>query len=202
MTTAADSPSTDPSLLRMLGDPEIAHKVWVTFVREYRPVILKGCRQRNLQEDDVEEIYSRVILNLLQAFPEFKYDPIQRFRGYLMTVVLNALYSYWRERKRKPGNWSFGGVDGDEFPLEFTRFAEAFDRDASQRLELIERAIPRVRDRVQSKTWDCFWMLTVEGLSGREIAAQLGIQVANVYVYSERAKRMLLEEVTHIRGDQ
>ncbi|MFN0051310.1 MAG: sigma factor, partial [Planctomycetales bacterium] len=83
MSQGADSPSTDPSLLRMLGDPQIATQVWGEFLARYRPKIMGWCRQRGVQVADAEETCSRVIEKLLERFKTFRYDPARSFRGFL-----------------------------------------------------------------------------------------------------------------------
>ena len=69
------------------------------------------------------------------------------------------------------------------------RFEEEFDR------ELLEQAMARVRLRVQPHTWEAFRLLALEGLSGAEAAARLGMKVGAVFVAKSKVRKMLEDEI-------
>jgi DNA-directed RNA polymerase specialized sigma24 family protein len=69
---------------------------------------------------------------------------------------------------------------------------EAFD------LELLEKAREEVSERVELLTWEVYRRVVEEGQSGKEVAGALGIQVANVYVYAGRVKKLLREAVARL----
>jgi RNA polymerase sigma-70 factor (ECF subfamily) len=47
----------------------------------------------------------------------------------------------------------------------------------------------------QPATWQAFWGLTVEGKSGAEVAAELGLSVDAVYAAKSRVLRRLRQEL-------
>jgi RNA polymerase sigma-70 factor (ECF subfamily) len=69
------------------------------------------------------------------------------------------------------------------------KLEEEFDR------ELLEQATLRVRLRVELHTWDAFRLVALEGHSGAEAAARLGMKVAAVFVAKGRVQKMLREEI-------
>ena len=57
---------------------------------------------------------------------------------------------------------------------------------------------PRVRLRVEPRTWDAFQLLAIEGRSGAEVAQRLQMKVATVFVARSKVQRMLREEVSRL----
>jgi DNA-directed RNA polymerase specialized sigma24 family protein len=58
----------------------------------------------------------------------------------------------------------------------------------------------RVRLRVQPHTWQAFQLLALEGRSGAEVAAQLNMKVATVFVARSKVQKMIQEEVRQLEG--
>ena len=80
-----------------------------------------------------------------------------------------------------------GAGSGDSRNLELLQTVEARDAlvsdlDRECERELLDEALARVRLRVQPHTWQAFHLLAVEGRSGAEAAARLGMKVAAVFV--------------------
>ena len=72
------------------------------------------------------------------------------------------------------------------------RLDEQFDQ------EVLAEAQARVRQRVEPHTWEAFRLTAVEGLSGAEAAARLGLKVATVYKAKSKVQQMLHEEVARL----
>jgi hypothetical protein len=53
---------------------------------------------------------------------------------------------------------------------------------------------PRVKERVGDRIWQAFWLKTVEGRRGAEIAQRLGMTVGAVYQAGSRARSLLERE--------
>ena len=51
-----------------------------------------------------------------------------------------------------------------------------------------------MQGRVEPHTWEAFRLTAQEGLSGAEVAARLGMQVATVFVARSTVQKMLQEE--------
>jgi RNA polymerase sigma factor (sigma-70 family) len=201
----AESPSTSPTLLEMLGIPR-NEEAWRVFLRLYRPLIDKRCRKARLQDADMEEVRSRVLTALTTAMEGFKYDPARRFRGYLGTVVNNAIRALWRERNRRPGDQAAGGdlanrqLSEIELPAPLEQLGEDIDADLQKRLLLAHRVINVVRSQVDAATWDAYWRTAVERQAPSDVAAQLGKSVRAVYMAKCRVKRMLHEQGQILTG--
>src|SRR5262249_31657951 len=75
------------------------------------------------------------------------------------------------------------------------RLEEEFDQ------EVLELAMARVRQRVQPRTWEVFQLMAVEGLSGAEAAARLGLKVTHAFVYKSKGQKMIREEIAKLEND-
>jgi RNA polymerase sigma-70 factor (ECF subfamily) len=187
--------STSASLLVRLQQEAPDPGAWPQFVRRYGPLLYRWCRAWNLQEADAEDVTQAVLVKLAGRLRTFRYDPAQSFRAYLKTLAHYAwcdlLAGY-----RQPG----AAGAGDSRVLRQLD-AQAARDDLEQRLrqqfdqELLEQATQRVRQRVEAPTWEAFRLTALEGLSGAEAAARLGLTVAAVYKARSRVQQMLKDDL-------
>jgi RNA polymerase sigma factor (sigma-70 family) len=190
---------TSPTLLGRVGSSPTDQEAWNQFVERYGRKVYGWCRQWGLQEADAEDVTQDVLLRLGGKLRAFAYDPSRSFRGWLRTLSHNAWYDFVQARKR-PGQ----GSGGSEV-VETLEKIEARD-DLARRLEeefsrdLLDEAMARVRLRVQPHTWEAFRLTALQGRPGAEVAAQLGMQVATVFVARSKVQKMLQEEVRKLEG--
>jgi RNA polymerase sigma-70 factor (ECF subfamily) len=193
------SAKTSPTLLVQLGRDPIDQAAWVRFVHLYGPRIISWCRRWGLQEADAQDVTQDVLVKLADKMRTFRYDPARSFRGWLKTLTKHALSDFTAARQRR------AAAGGDSGVLDHLRNVEARD-DLIQRLqetfdhELLEAAMARVRLRVTPHIWEAFRLTALEGLSGAEAAARLGMKVANVFVAKSDVRQMLTGEVRKLQG--
>lgn len=181
---AVEPPSTSPSLLGRLAKLG-AGADWDEFVGRYAPLIAVRCRAAGLQPADADDVRAEVFARLVAALKAFEYDPARRFRGYLRAAVDNAIRSHWRTLARRPGWVGRGGPADPPDPL--TGLGDELEDDIARRTDALTAALDRVRDEVAGHTWQAFWLTAVEGLTGAEAAARLGMTPAAVFVAKSRA---------------
>lgn len=193
---APDSPSTSPTLLALLRGPG-NEAAWDRFVRTYRPLVEGRCRAAGLQPADTEDVTARVLAKLVGAFRSFEYDPGRRFRGYLRTVVASALADFWAERGRHPGAVGTGDPDQAEtlaqVPDPLRALADELDDRVHDDLTRARRLIDRVQAEVSAAHWQAYWATAVEHRPAAEVAAELGLTVAAVYMAKSRVGKRLRE---------
>jgi len=167
---------------------------WKSFVQRYEPLIHRWCRSWGLQDSDSRDVAQDVMLRLSKAMRRFEYDAQRSFRAWLKTVTHHAWVD-WIKQQQKPGKGQ-----GDTATFQMLQTVEAAD-DLSARLEaeydaeLMELAVLRVRMRVKPRTWQAFQLTAMEGRRGAEVAAELDMQVAHVYVAKSEVLRALRDEV-------
>jgi RNA polymerase sigma factor (sigma-70 family) len=195
----SSGPSTSITLLARLRHSPTDQKAWDEFVKHYGGRLYSWCRHWNLQDADAQDVAQDVLLKLAGRMRTFDYDPGRSFRGWLRTLAHHAWQDFL-EARRRPGAGTgdpctLAALDTVEARADLARqLEEEFDA------ELLEEAMARVRLRVQPHTWEAFRLLALEGLSGAEAAARLGLKVATVFVARSKVQKMIQDEVRKLEG--
>jgi RNA polymerase sigma-70 factor (ECF subfamily) len=190
---------TPVSLLGRLGRNPNDGAAWREFVQYYGGTIFLWCRHWGLQDSDADDVSQEILIEVARKMRTFVYDPARSFRAWLKTLAHGA-WCDWLDRQRRqvPGS-------GDTHVLHLLETAVARD-DLVQRLEqkydaeLLEVAQARVRLRVGPRSWDAFRLLALEGRSGAEAVAELGMRVGAVYVARSRVQKLLQEEIRRLEA--
>jgi RNA polymerase sigma-70 factor (ECF subfamily) len=187
-------------LVRLRLAPE-DQAAWGEFVDRYGPQIYAWCQSFGLQAADAEDVTQTVLLKLASRLRDFEYDPQQRFRGWLRTITQNAWYDWTRSQRRGVAGsadsavWAVLDSVAARDDLT-TRLEAAFDG------ELLDLAGRRVRARVEARTWGAFQLTALEGRSGAEAAAALGMRVGTVFKAKSKVQRMLREEIERLEAEE
>jgi RNA polymerase sigma factor (sigma-70 family) len=197
MNELDDEISTSTTLLRRVAADPADAAAWDAFVVRYGRMLYGWCRRWNLQDADAEDLTQGVLLQLARQMHGFRYDPHGRFRGWLRTVAYRAWVKFLESRKRPGAGTGDSGVwrllESEPARDEFVRkIEEEADR------ELMERAASRVRARVMPHTWEAFRLLALDGLSGKEAAARLGMTPAAAIVARSKVSKMMREELAKL----
>ncbi len=196
-----EAPNTRPSLLVRLRDAR-DNEAWAQFVEVYAPLIYGFARKQGLQDADAADLTQDSLRVVSEAIKKLEYDPRRgTFRSWLFTVVRNQLFRL-RARQARPGKGS-----GDSAAQEQLQQVPSADNDSAlwdeeyRRRQLVWAA-ERVRPQVQETTWQAFWRTAVQGESGQEVAAALGMTVAAVYLAKSRVMVRLKEQVRLLQDDE
>jgi RNA polymerase sigma-70 factor (ECF subfamily) len=193
MSDAPDSRTRVSLLVRVCQNPG-DQAAWNEFVSRYSPKIYGWCRRWQLQEADAQDVTQIVLLQLATKMRRFAYDPTRSFRAWLKTLTQHAWSDFVAERQRA------GTATGDSQMMQALGtlearqdlekcLEEAFD------LELMELATQRVRQQVEPRTWEAFRLTALDGMSGAEAAARLGMQVDAVFKAKSNVKKRLQEAI-------
>ncbi len=172
-------PDTRHSLLARLYDRG-DKAAWVEFCTIYEPAIYRLGRRFGLQDADAREVSQEVLLLVSRKIEAFDPTAAGRFRGWLSTIARNITIDLLRRRRECGTGRSDLWRRLSELPLEDRSAEDAFEQEA--RYQKFRWAAEQVRDSVSSTTWQAFWLTSVEGLPGPEVARRLGINVGAVYV--------------------
>src|SRR5690348_840043 len=104
----ADDSATSLTLLRVLCRPEKDDQAWEVFFRRYQPKIGRWCARFRLQAADVEDVSQKVLQRVFTRISTYDPQRGERFRGWLKTVVENAVRDLLRTAGRRPGDRGSG----------------------------------------------------------------------------------------------
>jgi RNA polymerase sigma-70 factor (ECF subfamily) len=190
----AEIPPTRPSLLVRLRDPRDAN-AWREFVDRYGPLLYGYARKRGLQDADAADLAQEVLRAVAGAVGRLEYDPRRgAFRNWLFTVLLRKL-SNWRRGQRSrpdPSNEADPQRLLEQCPVPEDGEAEW---EAAWEERIFTWACEQVRREVTAATWQAFWRTAVDGQRGKQVAADLGLSVASVYLARSRVRARLKELV-------
>lgn len=197
----ADSNVTRPSLLVQIRDVE-NREAWSQFVDLYAPLIYGFARKHGLQDADAADLTQEVLRAVSRSVHALDYDPRRgSFRGWLFTVVRNKLRDFVEAR----GRHAQGTGDTkaherlQEMPDPLPDAAALWEEEHHRRL--FHWAAAQVRGEIQDSTWQAFWQTAVEEKSGQEVASQLGMSVAAVYLAKSRVMARLKEIVRDLEPE-
>jgi RNA polymerase sigma-70 factor (ECF subfamily) len=199
--------STNPVLLRKLWNQDNDEDAWREFLNRYRPLIEGWCRRAGLDAADAEEVTGNVLCQLARAMRTFTYDPAQRFRSWLKTVVVNAVRHFRRVMAQRPGARAGGGqavTDLLEQALahgDFNGLVQDLDDSLQSDLQEASLIAARVQERVEPHNWQAFWLTAIEGRPAMEVARELHMTPTAVYVAKNRVGKMLRQAAKPAGGD-
>jgi RNA polymerase sigma factor (sigma-70 family) len=185
-------PPTRASLLVRLRDPADA-AAWAEFVRVYGPAVYAFAAARGFQPADAADLTQDVFRQVAGAVGRFAPRAADgSFRGWLFTIVRRECGRERRKQARRP----------EPLAADVPARAEAADWDAAVRAQWLSVALDELKDQVSDSTWRAFHLTAVEGRSGDEAAAELGITRASVYLARGRMLARLRELVAKYAEDE
>jgi RNA polymerase sigma factor (sigma-70 family) len=194
----AEHPVTRPSLLlRMRNAADAA--AWSQFVDVYAPLIYGFARKQGLQDADAADLLQDVLRSIAGAISRLDYDPRRgSFRGWMFTIARNQMRDFIARRTSSVQGSGDTGVrnlleqqpesDEAEWNIEYERRVFAWAAEETQK-------------EVEAATWQAFWQTAVEGKSGKDVAADLQLSVAAVYLAKGRVMKRLKERIASLQDD-
>lgn len=185
MSEQGASHSTPASLLQRLNEHSLAED-WERFVRLYTPVLYAWARRLGLAPESATDLTQDVFVVLTRSLKTFRYDPKQRFRGWLWTVLINQHRSNLRRRTEAPAARELELVGEDNVAAWI---------DTDYRDHLVAQALELMRAEFPEHTWKACWEYVVKERPAAEVATELGITVNAVHLAKSRILRRLREEL-------
>jgi RNA polymerase sigma factor (sigma-70 family) len=192
---------TSVSLLLRLRRQPSDQAAWEEFVDRYGEKIYSWCRAWRLQDADAQDVTQAVLIKLAVQLRRFTYNPSQKFRGWLRTLVKNACRDCMADRRRIIAAVARGQDDlADLIQTIEAREDLAIRLEAEFDLELLEEAERRVRKGIALHTWEAYRLTAIEGLSGAAAASRLGMKVTAVFVSRSNVTKQLQSEVRDLEA--
>lgn len=189
-------PETNPSLLvRLRGDAD--EQAWFEFVELYRPAILRLAARRGLQPCDCDDLAQGVFVAVAGAIGRWEPDAGRgKFRTWLATIAhrraIDAL------RKQSAAALTGGTSIGELLDERAQRQEDSRLLRLEVRRQVFQRVAHEIRDEFQESTWECFWLVAVEGVDVSEAARRTGRNVGAVYAAKGRVARRLIDKIRQV----
>jgi RNA polymerase sigma-70 factor (ECF subfamily) len=180
-------------LLQRLREPD-PQAAWERFVQIYTPLLCHWARRLGAIGPEVDDLTQDVFMVLLQKLPAFEYDPDQRFRGWLWTVVRNK----HRERRRRTAAANSPLVGIALEPAASDPLEAVIEADYQQ--YVVQHALRLMQNEFEPATWQAFWECTVHERAPAAVAAELQLSLAAVYTAKSRVLRRLRAEMQGLLG--
>lgn len=196
--------STQPSLLVRLRDPR-DQDAWSRFVDLYAPLVYGFLRRRRLQDADAADLTQEVLRQVAGAAAAFSYDRAKgTFRSWLFTVVRNRLTDHLRRAAslvQGAGGSSNWKQVQEQLIAPDSAEADSAEWNAAWRRQLFQTAAKQVQADFTEVTWSAFWQTAVDGRAGQDVATELGLSVAAVYLAKSRVMKRIKEQIQWLQGD-
>lgn len=189
-------PETRSTLLLRIRDAA-DQQAWGEFTAIYEPVVYRLARRTGLQHADALDLCQDVLVAVAKAIDRWTPDRERgRFRTWLYRVAKNmALNALTRRSSRSQGR---GGTTiqtllhaqpSEPTPEQETQYHLEYRRATFQ------WAAEQVRGEFRPKTWEAFWLTSVENLPIETAAARLGLTVGAIYAARSRVMARIRKKV-------
>ena len=167
-------------------------EAWERFDELYSPLLHHWARLIGLSAEEVQDAVQDVSVLLWDKLQEFNYDG-RSFRGWLRTILQNKGRDMQRRRALAPQ--PAGSVILREARAEEQKDVLSEEEFATF---LARQALQLMQSEFQEATWRACWLTTVDGLSAKAAAEQLGITENAVFLAKGRVLRRLREEFSDL----
>ena len=135
-------------------------------------------------EDDINDILQEVFIKIWENRKNIR--NVETFNAYIFTVTKNAVITYFREKTK------FSSFESRVREMATT---EGFTLNPSLEYEDIKEKVELLIEQLPEKRKQIFKLSRENGLSNKEIAAQLGISIKTVEDHMLYAIRYLREHL-------
>lgn len=172
-------------------------QAWRRLTELYGPLVYHWGRRHGLSAEDASDLTQEVFSAVAGAIQRFRHSPeTGTFRGWLWTIARNKLRDHFRHAV---GHEQASG--GTEAWLRLSSIPEVWSdeardvTDSGELQRLFRRALDRVRCEFENRTWQAFWLSTVEQQDTTDIAKTLDLSANSVRQAKSRVLRRLRREL-------
>lgn len=178
-------PETRASLILRLPDARDV-VAWDEVVAVYGPLVYRLARRKGLQPADADDLVQEVLAAVARSVDKWLDRTDRgRFRNWLFQIARNTAINFLTRPKHRP--WSPGDTEAGREFAELAAPGEESDQfDIEYKRETFRWASRQVRGTVTDRTWQAFWLTTMEDRSIAEVAEELGMTTGSIYIARSR----------------
>jgi RNA polymerase sigma-70 factor (ECF subfamily) len=178
---------------------------WADFFNTYWRLIHSAALKAGLNEAQAQDVVQDTIIVVAKKMKDFTYDrAMDSFKGWLLYLTRKRIALEYRRKEREritsdsaePTDWTLEAKDLPDpagFDLQSV-WEQEWERN------LWEAAITRVKKEVNAKQFQMFDLYTIKEKPAQEVARQLNVPVAQVYLAKHRISSLLKNELTRLRN--
>jgi len=192
-------PSLSSSLLVRVQ--EMQPDAWARMGDVFSPIIYRWARQAGLSGSDSADVVQEVFTSIARRISSFERQKQKgSFRSWLATITRNQIRDVFRRKQKQPDGRGGSTAMLDFMNVEIPQHDVLEESISVANLEsrLPQRILQIVQSECDEKTWQAFWLTTIEDKSASLVAEQLGIGVASVYQAKSRILRRLRKRLDEL----
>ena len=174
---------------------------WQTFFDRYWKLIYTVARKSGLSDAEAQDVVQETIISVSKKIQGFAYDPAYgSFKGWLKRLTQWRMADHIRKKQYQS--------HGKRMPREeamSTSLAEHLEDPAGPDIEkawdeewennLLETALAAVKPRVSPRQYQIFYFHACKKLPAKQVAARLGVKLAEVYLARYKVSALVKKEV-------
>jgi RNA polymerase sigma-70 factor (ECF subfamily) len=167
---------------------------WTDLTSLYRPLILGWLHRQGVPARDLEDLCQDILLSVVKSLPTFEHSGrTGAFRCWLRTIVCRRAVGYWRagEAAIQPSGGS-GAAALEQLADPDSDLNRRWDEEHDH--YVLDCLLDLMGQEFEPATLRAFRRLALDGASGAEVAQELGLSVAAVYV----AKSRVLQRIRQV----
>ena len=168
---------------------------WKDLTDLYRPLIIGWLNRQGVPARDLEDLSQDILVSVVKHLPTFEHSGRRgAFRSWLRTIVCSRTTDYWRATVASA---PASGGSGAKAALQ--QIADP-DSDLNRQWDqehdryVIRCLLDLVEAEFEPTTRRAFQRLALDEASGAEVAQELGMSVAAVYVAKSRVLQRIRQE--------
>ena len=203
---AGELPSLSSSLLERVQ--QMQPDAWARMVDVFSPIVYRWARTAGLSGADAADVVQDVFIAVAKNIATFERQKEKAsFRSWLATITRNRVRDAFRVQQKHPPGFGgtaalerFQAIEDDQVAsqsddeLELERSISLSDLDR----RMPKRVLEIIKSECDPKTWQAFWLTTVDGDSAADVAARLDLNVASVYQVKSRTLRKLRKRMDEL----
>jgi len=181
-------------------------RVWQEFFDTYWKLIYSVALKSGLSDAEAQDVVQETIITVSRKIDKLRYDPaLGSFKGWLLHMTRWRIADQFRKRQHDISDQPT--IDRDRRTAPIDRIADGFDIDAvwdaEWRAHLLEAAMDRVRRRIDPRQFQIFDCYVVRDWPAQKVAAELRVNIAQVYLARHRVAALIRREVETLeKGEQ
>lgn len=165
---------------------------WTNFVLVYSPLLRYWIQRKGVPSATIDDVLQESLQSICIGIDGFERNEAKgKFRGWLRTIVERRVADLFRN---KPAEMTVSPLVLANVPTPGQKDPTTIEEEMRLLREIRARALELVRQSTAEKTWQMFWLSTVEHVPTADISRQFGVTTAAVRV----AKKRVLERLRHL----